>query len=519
MSSYDIQSSTISINKSDSKSGNQNEAYGIGCNDESPTSPTSDVIRPEQNGDHCLNEAKGSYKVKLNGVQSPPLLVETKLYWRRWFILGLFVFHSMSNAFQWIQYSIIANVVTEYYQVETFAVDWTSMIYMVVYIPLIFPASWLLEVKGLRFVVLLGSATTALGAWIKCGSVSPDRFYVTMIGQTVCAISQIFILGIPPRLAAVWFGPKEVSTACAIGVFGNQLGVALGFLLPPVMVQNSADDSVISQGLNIMFFGVAGVTTVLFLLVIFFFKAEPPCPPSPAAAASAAEADEKYIRSIYRLIKNRSYMLLLISYGINVGVYYAISTLLNQVFLKHFPGEELNAGRIGLTIVVAGMFGSVVGGLLLDKTHKFKETTMGVYVFSVFGMIAYTFIFEAEMIWTVFVIAGLLGFFMTGYLPVGFEFAAEITYPESEGTSSGLLNASAQVFGIAFTLGAGWILSDFTDIASNLSLAGALVVGLVMTAFVRPELKRQAAQNVHLGVVREGKPKLKETELNGCHVV
>jgi len=34
---------------------------------------------------------------------------------------------------------------------------------------------------------------------------------------------------------------------------------------------------------------------------------------------------------------------------------------------------------------------------------------------------------------------------MTGYLPVGFELAAEITFPESEGTSSGLLNASAQV--------------------------------------------------------------------------
>lgn len=34
---------------------------------------------------------------------------------------------------------------------------------------------------------------------------------------------------------------------------------------------------------------------------------------------------------------------------------------------------------------------------------------------------------------------------MTGYLPLGFEFAVEITYPESEGTSSGLLNASAQV--------------------------------------------------------------------------
>ena len=40
---------------------------------------------------------------------------------------------------------------------------------------------------------------------------------------------------------------------------------------------------------------------------------------------------------------------------------------------------------------------------------------------------------------------------MTGYLPLGFDFAAEITFPESEGTSSGLLNASAQV-GQAFSI-------------------------------------------------------------------
>ena len=38
-----------------------------------------------------------------------------------------------------------------------------------------------------------------------------------------------------------------------------------------------------------------------------------------------------------------------------------------------------------------------------------------------------------------------MGFFMTGYLPIGFEFAAEITYPVPEGTSTGLLNCMAQV--------------------------------------------------------------------------
>lgn len=42
---------------------------------------------------------------------------------------------------------------------------------------------------------------------------------------------------------------------------------------------------------------------------------------------------------------------------------------------------------------------------------------------------------------------------MTGYLPIGFEFGAEITYPESEASSSGLLNCAAQVFGLIVTSG------------------------------------------------------------------
>jgi FLVCR family feline leukemia virus subgroup C receptor-related protein len=36
-------------------------------------------------------------------------------------------------------------------------------------------------------------------------------------------------------------------------------------------------------------------------------------------------------------------------------------------------------------------------------------------------------------------------FFMTGYLPVGFEFAAELTYPASEFLTSGLLNLGSNV--------------------------------------------------------------------------
>lgn len=77
--------------------------------------------------------------------------------------------------------------------------------------------------QGLRLAVILGSLGTAVGSWIKVLSTSPDLFYVAFIGQTVVAISQTFILGIPPLLAAIWFGADQVSTATSIGVFGNQV--------------------------------------------------------------------------------------------------------------------------------------------------------------------------------------------------------------------------------------------------------------------------------------------------------
>lgn len=187
-------------------------------------------VNPEANGNKHVpdeNETITTNAVKMDISKLPPCTVETQLYFRRWIVLVLFVLNSMMNAFQWIEYSIITGIICHYYNVDPNAVNWTSMVYMVTYIPLIFPASWLLGRKGLRFTVLLGSFGTAAGAWIKCGSVSRDRFWVTMIGQTLCGISQIFILGIPSHLAAFWFGPKEVSTACAIGVFGNQVWIAI----------------------------------------------------------------------------------------------------------------------------------------------------------------------------------------------------------------------------------------------------------------------------------------------------
>ncbi|XP_023126571.3 feline leukemia virus subgroup C receptor-related protein 2 isoform X2 [Amphiprion ocellaris] len=429
---------------------------------------------------------------------------EIKLYHRRWLMLFLFSAVSASNAFMWLQYGIISNIFMRFYNIDSLAIDWLGMIYLLTYIPLILPVLWLLDNRGIRDVILVGSAFNCIGAWIKIGSADPSMFTVTFFGQFICSVATVFVLGIPSYLASVWFGEEEVSTACSIGVLGNQLGCAIGFLLPPILVPNVDDMDELAHHIRVMFYITAGVATSLFILVVFVFQERPKLPPTQAQAMARSIPPEQYsyIASIRRLLRNRSFILLIVTYGLNVGCYYAVGTLLNRMIIAHYPGEEVNAGRIGLTIVIAGMVGSLICGIWLDRTKTYKQTTLAVYLMSLVGMIVYAATLSLGHLWVVFIMAGALGFFMTGYLPIGFEFAVELTYPESEGTSSGLLNCSAQVFGIIFTICQGKIIDSFGTLAGNIFLCVFLLIGTIMTGLIKSDLRRQKANQR----VKEAKP-------------
>ena len=84
------------------------------------------------------------------------------------------------------------------------------------------------------------------------------------------------------------------------------------------------------------------------------FQKEPPLPPSPAQAALRREVpmSEKrvdrhtYLQTLKLLFTNRNFALLLVSYGINVGVFYVVSTLLNQIVLLHFAVSSAKIAQI-----------------------------------------------------------------------------------------------------------------------------------------------------------------------------
>lgn len=81
------------------------------------------------------------------------------VYKRRWVVLALYSLYCTVNAVQWLQYSIIADVIIEYYQVTYTAVNWTSIIYMLAYVVTILPGTWFfnkmvcppLKIKSAKF--------------------------------------------------------------------------------------------------------------------------------------------------------------------------------------------------------------------------------------------------------------------------------------------------------------------------------------------------------------------------------
>jgi len=101
---------------------------------------------------------------------------DLRLYKARWIILVVYMLYSMANAVHWLQYSIISNITVKFYGVSNFAIDTTSTIYMIVYVPLVVPASWVLDrlVRDLCCISFVRSSSLLSLKW--CWS-SASRFF------------------------------------------------------------------------------------------------------------------------------------------------------------------------------------------------------------------------------------------------------------------------------------------------------------------------------------------------------
>ncbi len=164
-----------------------------------------------------------------------------------------------------------------------------------------------------------------------------------LFGQLLAALAGPMYNSLPPALAAGWFSIAERDIATAIGSLFNPLGNAAGQILPPIFVTEN-DDGEVSGVLPLMI--VESCVIALSLLLCFlFFKTAPPTPPSYSTHlrnagidiySSIDSGDEqggwlRLKREYSLLMKNKDYVLLLISFSAGLGLFNTFLTLIYQI--------------------------------------------------------------------------------------------------------------------------------------------------------------------------------------------
>jgi len=260
-------------------------------------------------------------------------------------------------------------------------------------------------------------------------------------------------------------------------------------------------------------YSVSGLTgSLFFLLFLFFDDSENSKKSSYTSPIETTTNNLKTTHSIPKLLKDFNYIYLLVSYGILVGAYYTFSVLLPGYFSEKYLEFS---GRLGFVMIISGLVGSVVCGYVLDfvrgespENDKIKSPYKKVTVlFYFFATIFFIWFFvqvknyddnSSEFVTYLLIIS--LGFMACGYIPVGFEFAAEITFPVAESTSAGFLDLGAQVFGWFLTKSCIY-LNEKSDILSKGCLCGVVGIGLVITLFITDKSKRRDAHNVNMPIL------------------
>lgn len=169
----------------------------------------------------------------------------------------------------------------------------------------------------------------------------PTRsFTFILLGQAVCAISQIYLSNLPPKLSEFWFPRSESSLISGFGLFASQLGLACNFLITPFVV-SSTNIPAIKHELEILLISMAGVCTVFSIIIIAAFESKPRIPPSHLQALkleNVIQGEKKSVlESMKKLLMSWNFLILAIGYGLNIGIFNAFTTFLNSTMLHYFP--------------------------------------------------------------------------------------------------------------------------------------------------------------------------------------
>ena len=357
-----------------------------------------------------------------------------KIYRYRWVVLAVFMLINIMVQVLWICYAPIASVAAAAYGVKRESVDLLANLFMLIYLPVSFPAAWAIDHYGFKKAVGFGAVLIAIFGIVR--ALFPCSYTAALIGSIGIAIGQPFLLNAFTKLAAVWFPQKQRATITGIIFLAMFLGIGLGEALGPVILAAFR-----FTGMQ-MVYGIATVAaSALFLL---FARSKPPTPAGPLRD----EARALVLDGLKKMLRQREVYFLSLSLFIASGIVNAMFTLIDG-----FGREKGLTTQQGVTLTTALLAAGIVGSIVLPAFSDALRHRKAIILAGIFGAVPATiclsmgsgFIFEIAC----FVV---LGFCITGVTPVAYQYGAEITHPAPEGTSNGIFALVIQASGLLIVL-------------------------------------------------------------------
>ena len=400
-----------------------------------------------------------------------------KVYAYRWVVLAVFALVNLAIQILWICYAPVSTLAVKYYGVSQLQIGMLAMVFMIVYIPISIPVSWLIDTLGYRKAVSIG--VVIMGVFGLLRAFFASNFTLVMAATVGIGLAQPFLLNAVSTVAGRWFPIHERATASGLALVASFIGIAIGQVVSPILTLNYGIPTML-----MVFGGLAAASAILFLIFTRDAPPTPPCPPDQVERALVLDG-------LKSMLKMEDIWLLLYAFLIGMGIFNGVSTWIAAITSpKGFSPTQ--AGDLGAMLLIGGIVGAIIIPALSDRLRQRKPFLLvgvGLAVPCLIGVI------YASQYWLMAVFMFMMGFFLNSLAPIGYQYAAEITYPAPEGTSNGLLNLAGQssvvfIYAMEFLKGKN---GSFT--LSLWLLAGLMLFGcMLITRMRESKLIHQAAQ-------------------------
>ena len=380
--------------------------------------------------------------------------VEPKVYPYRWVILAVFMLITVVVEIQWLAHAAVARPAEVFYEGQfdpsSFVnIDFLAMVYMLVFLLMSFPASYVIDTYGIRVGISIGTLLIGVAGLAK--GFFADSFGAVVAAQVGLAVAQPFILNAVTAVSVRWFPLRERGMAAGLSALAQYLGIIVAMLVTPLLVGSDPADPGYGTGFEGMLMIYGWLTFGAAMVTLVLLRERPPTPPG-----TDSTDRHSFAKGVVHILQLRDMRITLFLFFVGLGIFNAVSSMTDSIAAN--AGVQDSDGLIGGLMLIGGILGASTLPVLSDKLRKRKIFLVICVAGMVPGVFGLTFAgnlsSNPDTVYAISLAASfVLGFFIMSAGPLGFQYAAEVSHPAPESTSQGMLLWVGQVTGMIFVAG------------------------------------------------------------------